>query len=70
MKANTKKILGAIFCAVIIGLLWAAYTWVFIVFIPELPLKARISIAIACVIPTVVLLGNIADKLKGAKNND
>ncbi len=68
MKATTKKILGVIVCAVIIGILWAAYAWVFIVFIPELPLKARIAIAVACVIPTVVLLGTIADKLKGARN--
>ena len=64
MKSNTKKILGAVICAVLIGLLWVAYALIFIVFIPELPITARIAIGFAFAIPTMVLVGVTAQRIK------
>ena len=64
MKANTKKIIGAVACAVCIAALWAAYALIFIVGIPELPAKAKIAIAIAFLIPTMVLLGVTSQRIK------
>ena len=64
MKSNTKKILGAVICAVLIGLLWVAYALIFIVFMPELPLTARIAIGFAFAIPTMVLIGVTAQRIK------
>ena len=64
MKANTKKILGAVICALCICILWIAYALVFIVYIPELPLKAKIAIAVAFAIPTMVLVGVTCERIK------
>lgn len=64
MQSNIKKILGAVICAILIGLLWVAYALVFIVFIPELPLKAKVAIGIAFAIPTMVLISVTAQRIK------
>ena len=64
MKENGKKILGAVACGFVLCALWVAYALLLIVIIPEIPLKAKIAIAIAFAIPTVVLIGVTSERIK------
>ncbi len=64
MTANTKKIIGAVVCGILMGLLWIGYAALLIFIIPELPVKAKIAIAVAFVIPTAVLIGVTGERIK------
>lgn len=64
MKNNTKKIVGAVICASFICLLWVAYAALLVFLVPELPAKAKIAIAVAFIIPTVVLIGVTSERVK------
>ena len=64
MTVNAKKILGAVACGILTGLLWVGFAALLIFIIPDLPVKAKIAIAVAFAIPTAVLIGVTSERVK------
>lgn len=67
---NTKRIAVDIaVCTVILIVLWFVYAAI-LYMIPSLPVKAKIAIALAFIIPTVLLVGVTGEKVKEVRSGE
>ncbi len=69
MKNYKKQIKSALAGGVALSFLWLLYVCLIVFLLPELSLKAKLSIALAFAIPTVIMIGALTERIKNMKKS-
>ena len=70
MKKDTKKIMGAVISAVVMGLFFVGYALLFIFVIPDIPTFFKIGITVIYAVPVVVLAIVLIERIKEIRKGD